>query len=403
MKIIEQIQTAGAWQAAIEGGFPTDLSSLGGVVTQVPGQMGQDLLANLTNGLDVLANVAASPDSIIGAVVAGIKAIVGAIKKSYAQRELNYSEARVGYLSEARGVRLASKLAGYQGCPNGYWNYPRASIAKDHCVPIWDPLGTPLNLPSWLVPYGWEKKGKTGNPWWPYDSKTPVGNSLEKTCYDWEDINLDTGDSDCDANAKATVIVAWPWAWPLCCPLRAAGSFLRYSNLDLEKIVAAQYMLPTPQHVLTSASDVAESKRIIKKAMLYWWPEAYEAAPGDWRNNGKPLQTQGYDPKTPASGTTFANYAAAMARIAGFERCRKAILADPTLIPIEVRNFYPLNPDFSKPAAQQLYLTPPKYIEPPGKGMAFGGDKLGGKPSGGGGGAIVVGGAAVAAYLLLRR
>jgi hypothetical protein len=340
--------------------------------------------------------IAASPDSIIGAVVAGIKAIVGAIKKAAAQRELNYSEARVGYLSEARGIRLASKLTGYQGCRSGFWNYPRAGISKDHCVPIWDPLGTPNNLPSWMVPYGWTKKP---SPWWPYDSAKPVGNSLSRVCYDWEDINLDMGDSDCGADANETVIVAWPWAWPLCCPLRAAGSFLRYSNLDLEKIVAAQYMLPTPQHVLTRASDVAESKKIIKAAMKYWWPEAYEAAPGDWRNNGKPRQTQGYDPKTPASGTTFANYAAAMARIAGFERCRKAILADPTLIPIEVRNLYPQNPDFTTPALKMGFIMLP---QPPPEGgkMGFGGGKKGGGTSGGGG-ALVVGGAALAAYLLL--
>lgn len=398
MKIVEQLQSGGAWQAAIAGGFPTDLASLGGTVTQIPAQIGMDLLGNITQGLDVLSSLSSSPDSIIGAVVAAIKAIVNSITKSAAERERNYAQARVGYLSEARGVRVAGKLTGYQGCRDGYWNYPRASIAKDHCVPIWDPLGTPTNLPEWMVPYGWNKKGKTGNPWWPYDSKTPVGNSLPSVCYDWEDINLDFGDSDCSVDANRVVIVAWPWAWPLCCPLRAAGGFLRYSSLELEKIIAAQYMLPTAQHVLTSASDVAESKRIIQKAMKYWWPEAYEAGPGDWRNNGAPRQTQGYDPKTPASGADFPLYAAAMARIAGFERCRKAMLADPTLVPLEVRNLYPQNPDFTKPAMQMGYIQLPQQ----GGQMGFGGGKAPGKKSGGGG-ALVIGGAAVAAYLLLRR
>lgn len=343
MKPIEALQTAGAWKKAIEG-EPYNVSEVGGALTDIPAKMGIDLLNNVTDGLQVLSDVASSPDSVIGAVVTAIKAVVSSIKKSAAQREVNYSEARVGYLSEARGIRVASKLPGFQGCASGFWRYPRASIAKDHCVPIWDPLGTPGNLPSWMVPYGWTKKP---SPWWPYDAPQPVGNSLPDICYDWEDINLDAGDSDCSVNASKIVIVAWPWAWPLCCPLRAAGSFLRYSKLDLEKIVAAQYMLPTPQHVLTQAYDVAESKRIITAAMLWWWPKAYQIAPGLWANSEEPRQTNGYDPKNPGSGTPFSYYSAALSRIEGFERCRSAMLANPELVPYEVRALFKKNPDFS--------------------------------------------------------
>lgn len=391
MKAIEALQSGAAWKAAITGSFPTDLSSLAGITTTLPAKMGQELIDYASNGLQILGDLSGSPDSIIGAVVAAIKSIVSALKKGAAQRELNYATARVGYLAEARGVRLASKLTGYQGCPGGFWNYPRAGIAKDHCVPIWDPLGTPGNLPAWMVPYGWAKGPP--NPWWPDGSKSPVGNGLPDVCYDWEDINFDTGDSDCSVDANKIVIVAWPWAWPLSCPLRAAGSFLRFSK-GPESVVAAQYMLPTPQHVLTRMSDVAESKRIITAALKWWWPKAYEAAPGTWLNNGGPRQTQGYDPKNPGSGTTFDNYALALSRIHGFERCRAAMLADRDLVPEDVRALYKENPDFSaSPDTGPIVVV----------GSLNG--KFGAAPVAGGelGGVLVLGGLALALGYALTR
>lgn len=389
MKPIEELQSGAAWQAAIAGGLAN--AKVSGALTVLPLQAGLDMLSNVPQTLDTLANLANSPDSVIGAVVAAIKYVVSSLRKAAAERELNFSAARCGFLAEARGLRVASNLTGYQGCRPGRWNYPRASIAKDRCVPVWDYLGTPTMLPEWALPDAW--RGKKTNPWWPYDASAPVGQSYGRDCYDWEEINLDTGKDDCDIKDSSFVTMCWPWAWPLHSPVRVFGHLLRYSK-GPEDVVAAQYALPTPQHVLTYAADVAYSKQVIKQAMLYFWPDAYEAAPGDWRNNGKPLAFDKRDPNVPGAGVAFHLYAAALGRIAGFERCRAALLLDRGLVPDELQSFYSKNSDFS--AAPP---PPPKHPRPQ---VGAVGKVASEAPSSGGGGIVETAATAGLLYMAFR-
>jgi hypothetical protein len=266
VKIIEQLQSGGAWQAAISGGFPTDLASLGGVVTQIPAQIGMDLLGNVTQGLDVLSSLSSSPrlhHRRRGGRHQGRRQLHH--QSPPPQRERNYAQARVGYLSEARGIRLAGKALGLSGLPRRLLELsPGLPSPRTIACPIWDPLGTPTNLPSWMVPV--RLVTRRARP------ATPGGPTIRRRLRSGipsPRVMLRLGRhrprysaiADCDADAKkhGDRRMALGLA-PLQPPPRRRFDSSGTPQLELEKIVAAQYMLPTAQHVLTSASDVAESK-----------------------------------------------------------------------------------------------------------------------------------------------
>lgn len=362
---IEALQSGQAWKAANEGKFPTDLGSLGGVVTSLPTELGRQLAAG-AQALDFIAQLkVGDPASIIGAVVTAIKGIVNSITNAAEQRAINYANARCWYLANARGIRVASKLKAFYGDRGGYFRFPRASVAKDAALPYWDPLGTDDMLPRWLVPYGWTDPSSVIQ--WP-----AVGNWLPRDCTNWFNVNLGADCAGAYLYVKGEAvpvphptIVAWPWAWPLTCPARIAGLWNKTSNAELEKAVAGLYMLPTPQHIATAAADVAVSKALIKLALLRLYPGAYEAAPGYWLTKGekryptgpwsKNLSTDpkvrggivGPDGSPTAAGQTFEAYANALARIQGWEVCRAAILEAPHLLPTELRELLVGNPDFA--------------------------------------------------------
>jgi hypothetical protein len=384
--------------------LPADLSSLGGQVTNIPAQLGAQL-GKLSNAIEVFENLkAGDATSIVGLVVTAIKAVVGSIVKAAEKRERNYAEARLWYLANVRGIRKTSSLYNFFGSGGdaGDWRYPRASVAKDRAVPYWDPLGTSGNLPTWLVPYDWAADNYQGPYRWP-----GVGNWLPDDCTDWTALNLgakcpgphNTLDGE-KIPLKICTIVAWPWAYPLCSPARLSGLWGK-SSAGPETAVASLYMLPTPQHIATRAADVADSKRLIELALKRWFPEAYLAGPGDWRNTGKSYPTGvwsrdiqtggaifGPDGGYTGIGVSFDVLAGALARIHGFEVCRAAILADPVLLPEDLRSLLKGNPDFAGVSSK------------PKPGLQGAGLK-GSSSSSGGGGVVVVGAAALAAWLLL--
>lgn len=353
---IESLQSGGAWAASIKGALPADLSLLSGTATALPAQIGAGI-SKLTNTLKVFEDLrAGDPTSVIGIVVAAIKAIVNSITKAAEKRERNYAEARLWYLGNARGVRVATKLKNFfgDGGQGGDWRYPRASAAKDRAVPYWDPLGTSGNMPDWLVPYGWASGSKQFS--WP-----AVGNWLPDDCTNWPDISLGATCSgahnwvgDEKVPVKHPTIVCWPWAYPLTCPSRVAGLWGKASQ-GPEAVVAGLYMLPTPQHIATYEGDVAASKDIILSALNRWFPQAYEAAPGDWRNTGveyptgpysKDFETGTPDYRKAAPGVPFTLLATALSRIHGFEVCRQAIIEAPWLLPQDLRALLKGNTDF---------------------------------------------------------
>lgn len=425
MYAIEALQSAGAWQASIKGYLPVDLSSLGGAATSIPATIGSSL-AKATNALQVFESlVAGDATSIVGIVVTAIKGVVNSITQAADQREKNWAEARLWYLANVRWIRQASKLKNFWGSGgdkyNGYWRFPRASVAEDRPVPYWDPLGTSGNMPGWLIPDPWSPSNPSRWPdknWPPWPA---VGNWLPESCENWSQISLGascSGAYNRDAEGvkyavKHPTIMAWPWAWPLSSPARLAGKWSKLSK-GPEDVVAGLYMLPSPQHILTPAQAVADSKKILLLAMKRWFPLAYEAAPGDWRNTGrerpigpwvigvdcKPEDKCGgiLDPNGDYNvpGVNFTELASALARIAGFERCRAAILERPDLMPQELRAMLKENPDFKGAN------TKPKP-KPKGPGVgAVGGISGKPKPSGGGGAAVALGGLGLAWWVLRR-
>jgi hypothetical protein len=410
---IESLQSAGAWQASIKGYLPADLSSLGGTVTSLPATIGAGL-QTAQSALKFLETLqGGDATSIVGIVLAAIKGVVNSITKAADQREKNYAEARLWYLANVRGIRLAGKLRNFWGSGgdkyNGYWRFPRASVAEDRPVPYWDPLGTSDNLPPWLVPDPWSPLSPSRWPTKGYAPWPEIGNWLPDTCTNWFQIGLG---AECggaynriDGAAvpvKNPVIMAWPWAYPICSPARLAGKWGKFSK-GPEDAIAGLYMLPTPQHILTEAWQVADSKAMLLRALWRWFPKAYEAAPGDWRNLGVDTPSGpfvvGFDCDPPCGGpidkngdpnpvgVPFSALAAALSRIQGFETCRAAILEHPELLPLKTRQLLKENPDFAgvKPGAK-----------PPQVGSF--------KPqSSGGGGAVAIAGALGLAWWMTRR
>ncbi len=417
---IEALQSGGAWQAAIKGSLPADLSSLSGPVTDLPAKIGAQLV-KLSDAVKVFEDLSAgNAASIIGAVVAAIKAVVGSIVKAADKRERNWAEARLWYLANVRGVRQTSSLYNFFGSGGkaGDWRYPRASVAKDRAIPYWDPLGTSGNLPKFLVPYDWASPDYKGPHRWP-----GVGNWLPDDCTSWSAIGLgakcsgptgmsggpDVYDPHETINLEICTIVAWPWAYPLCSPSRLAGLWGKSSE-GPETAVASLYMLPSPQHIDTKSADVADSKRLLLLALERWFPEAYLAGPGDWRNTGKSVPSGVWsrgegggivapDGGYAGVGVSFEILAGALARIEGFERCRAAILEAPHLLPEDLRKLLKGNPDFAGASI-------PNGSHGVNSLHGTGGISGGSGGSGTGaivGGALVLGGAALAAYMWRRR
>jgi len=433
LKPVEYLQSAGAFQAAVKGYYPADLSVLGGGGTSLPFTLGRDLAANAANVLEVLEDL---PDgdatSIIGVVVAAIKGIVSAIRKAAAQREINYAEARTSLIANVRGVVPVDSLRSFGGGRAGDWTFPRASVAEDKHIPYWDPIGIlDSNLPAEFWPYKNLPAFQPIPGALPGAFDMPAGNWLTDGCENWNQISLG---ADCSGpytrvlgmkvfirdilNGKNKVAgippittIAWPWAWPLTCPSRAIGNWTKYSK-GPEEATAGLYMLPTIQHVLTREADVNESERILMLALKRFYPEAYLAQRGDWRTTGPDsnttipfarLQFNKRDGEYMGNvgGPSFAALAVSLARIDGFRRCREAMRQNPEALPVELQQRLDENPDFSKPAEFPTFpanevdpVIPPLQGAPVPQGSA-GGDNGMAAP-------LLLGAAALAAWKLWR-